>query len=121
MRGRQRKIAATCHLWAALLLAVCLHTSLADALPDKKRINSVKSLTHTLSLVEKEHGDKGRFVTMKLQIYLEDVYISQGTAIVIKPGELSQAIDKLLDEGVATAVAAKTILKRYKDGEFHEK
>ena len=117
----KRNAVSICHLRAALLLALCLHPSFSEALPEKKRINSVKSLTHTLSLIEKEHGDRGRFVTMKLQIHLEDVYISQGDAIVLRPEELSQAIEELLDDDATTAVAAKTILKRYQDGEFHEK
>ena len=58
---------------------------------------------------------------MKLQIYLEDIYISQGTAIVLKPKELSAAIGELLHEGKKEKIVAKTIKKRYKDGEFHEK
>lgn len=69
--------------------------------------------------MEKDNGDAARFTTMKLQIYLEDVYISQGTAIVLKPQDLSAAIGQLLKEKKSRQVIARTILRRYKDGEFH--
>ena len=98
-----------------LLAAQALH-----ALPESRRINSVKSLTHTLSLVEKENGTEAQFVTMKLQIYLEDIYISQGTMVVLKPKLLSVAIRELLQAGKVRSQVAKTVLRRYKDGEFHE-
>ena len=98
-----------------LLVAQALH-----ALPESRRINSVKALTHTLSLVEKENGTEAQFVTMKLQIYLEDIYISQGTMVVLKPKRLSVAIHELLQAGKVRSQVAKTILRRYKDGEFHE-
>ena len=103
----------------AVLLCVCAIAVHAE-LPETKRVNSVKSLTNILSLVEKDNGDEARFVTVKLQIYLEDVYISQGTAIVVKPRELSAAIGELLGEDKERSVVAKAILRRYKDGEFHE-
>ena len=104
-----------------VLLCLCATSVHALALPKTKRVNSVKSLTNILSLVEKDNGVKARFVTMKLQIYLEDVYISLGEAIVLKPKELSAAIGKLLKKAKSRKAMAKTILKRYKDGEFHEK
>ncbi len=102
-----------------VLSGVC--AAAAQTLPEIARVNSVKSLTKILSLVEKDNGDKARFTTMKLQTYLEDVYISQGTTILLKPRELSKAIGELLAEGESRAAVAKAILKRYKDGEFHEK
>lgn len=106
----------------AALVNLCLSPALVQALPETKRVNSVKSLTHTLGLVEKEHGGKARFFTMKLQIYLEDNYISQGTAVVLKPMELSEAIGRLIEDKVTRELGAeKILLKRYKDGEFHEK
>jgi hypothetical protein len=105
----------------AALINLCLLTALVQALPETKRVNSVKSLTHILSLVEKEHEGKARFFTMKLQIYLEDNYISLGTAVVLKPQELSAAISKIVEVKLKRVNAAKLILKRYKDGEFHEK
>ena len=92
-----------------------------QALPETKRVNSVKSLTHILSLVEKNNGDEARFFTMKLQIYLEDVYISQGTAIVLRPADLSRAVGELVADRVGRSAAGKIILRRYQDGEFHEK
>ena len=104
-------------VWVTLL---CLCAALVHALPDTKRVNSVKSLTNILSQVEKDNGDKARFVTVKLQIYLEDVYVSQGTVIVLRPRELSEVIATLLEKEPKAAVA-KMILRRYKDGAFHEK
>ena len=104
-----------------LALVLCLGATSLQALPESKRVNSVKSLTNILSQVEKDNGDKARFVTMKLQINLEDVYISPGKAIVLKPKKLSRAIKELLSEGKAKKTVAKAILRRYKDGEFHEK
>ena len=98
------------------LSAATLH-----ALPESKRVNSVKSLTNILSQIEKDNGDRARFVTMKLQIYLEDVYISPGKAIVLKPKKLSKAIKELLGKGMKKKAVGKAILKRYKDGEFHDK
>lgn len=103
----------------AVLLGVC--TTPVHALPETARVNSVKSLTKILSLVEQDNGDKARFATMKLQIYLEDVYISQGATIVLKPRALSAAIGELLKAGESRSTVAKIILRRYKDGEFHEK
>jgi hypothetical protein len=105
----------------AVLLCLCASSLHASPLPKTKRVNSVKSLTNILSLVEKDNGDKARFTTMKLQIHLEGVYISQGTAIVLEPKKLSAAIGKLLGEDKSRKVVAKAILKRYQDGEFHEK
>lgn len=101
------------------MLGVCAAT--AQTLPESARVNSVKSLTKILSLVEQDNGDRARFTTMKLQTYLEDVYISQGTTVVLRPRELSKAIGELLAKGESRAAVAMVILKRYKDGEFHEK
>jgi hypothetical protein len=105
---------------AVLAVLLCMCAGQLDALPESKRVNSVKSLTNILSLVEKDNGDRARFTTMKLQIHLEDVYISQGTAIVLKPKELSTAIGELLDEEKSRSEVGKIILRRYQDGEFHE-
>jgi hypothetical protein len=102
-----------------LTLLFCLLAASVQALPETQRVNSVKSLTNILSLIEKDNGDAARFTTMKLQIYLEDVYISQGTAIVLKPQDLSAAIGQLVKEEKDQATIARTILRRYKDGEFH--
>jgi hypothetical protein len=102
------------------LLSFCLLPTIAQALPETKRVNSVKSLTHILSLVEEEHEGKARFFTMKLQIYLEDNYISQGTAIVLKPQDLSEEVGKLVEVEANRQEAGGIILRRYKDGEFHE-
>jgi hypothetical protein len=105
---------------AVLAVLLCLCAGPLEALPESKRVNSVKSLTNILSLVEKDNGDRARFTTMKLQIHLEDVYISQGTAIVLKPRALSAAIGELLEEKKSRSEVGKTILRRYQDGEFHE-
>lgn len=104
-----------------VVLVLLLGAAVAGALPETKRVNSVKSLTNILTLVEKDNGDKARFATVKLQIHLEDIYISEGTAIVLRPRDLSAAIGELLERKVPRAAIAKTILIRYKDGEFHEK
>ncbi len=79
------------------------------------------SESNILSQIEKDNGDKARFVTMKLQIYLEDVYISPGKAIVLRPKKLSKAIKELLGQGMKKKAVGKAILKRYKDGKFHDK
>ena len=104
-------------LW---LLLLCAMVAPLSALPETKRVNSVKSLTHLLSQVEEENGDAARFTTMKLQIHLEDVYISQGTAVVLRPADLSQAIAALLASNQKRAEIARVILRRYQDGEFHD-
>lgn len=98
------------NLWALPLSAV----------PETRRVDSVKSLTHILSQIEEENGDAARFSTMKLQIYLEDVYISQGTAVVLRPDDLSRAIGELLADDQSRAQIARSILRRYQDGEFHD-
>jgi hypothetical protein len=118
---------ATAGLWrhapgvGLAVVLLCLCATAVHALPETQRVNSVKSLTNILSLVEKDNGDEARFVTMKLQIYLEDVYISQGTAIVLRPRDLSKAIGELLGQDAPHSAVAREILRRYKDGEFHEK
>lgn len=101
------------------LLGFFLAPALAD-LPETRRVNSVKSLTHILSLIEENSGEDARFTTMKLQIHLEDVYISQGTAVVLRPLDLSSAIAVLLKAGKKRSEVARVILHRYQDGEFHE-
>lgn len=114
--------AARLRLWSLAGLyvsAMLVVPALAD-LPESRRVNSAKSLTHILSLVEEDNGDEAKFTTMKLQIHLEDVYISQGTAVVLRPAELSAAIAALLKEGKKRSDAARIILHRYQDGEFHE-
>lgn len=109
----------TCALVCLCLLGPFIAPTLAE-LPESRRVNSVKSLTHILSLIEEDNGDAARFTTMKLQIHLEDVYISQGTAVVLRPVDLSTAIAALLKEGKKRSEAARIILHRYQDGEFHE-
>jgi hypothetical protein len=109
-------------VWAWVLACLLVLVGLADAeLPETKRVNSVKSLTHILSLVEEANGDDARFTTMKLQIHLEDVYISQGDAVQLRPADLAQAIGELLAEGKKRPEIAKIVQRRYQDGEFHEK
>ena len=92
----------------------------ASPLPETKRVNSVKSLTNILSQIEKANSDSARFVTMKLQIYIEDLYISQGDAVVLKPKEMDVAIKKMIINGQTTKQMALTIKQRYDEGEFHE-
>ena len=118
-----RRSGARClsqQLWLLVCLAGLLALPAWSELPETKRVNSVKSLTHILSLVEEENGDAAKFTTMKLQIHLEDVYISAGTAVLLRPAEMSTAIAVLLAEGKKRADVARLILRRYKDGEFHE-
>lgn len=116
----RRNVTYGCWRLGVVVVVLLCFTSV-DALPETKRVNSVKSLTNILSLIEKDNGDKARFITLKLQVYLEDVYISQGEAIVLRPVELSTAIGALLDEGKKRGEVAKTILRRYQDGAYHEK
>ena len=108
-------------VWLLLLALGLAWAGPVRGLPETKRVNSVKALTHILSQVERENGDRARFFTMKLQIYLEDLYISQGTAIVLRPAELSRAVGKLAARDIGRVAAGKIILRRYQDGEFHEK
>ena len=90
-------------------------------LPETKRDNSVKSLTNILSQIEKANSDSARFVTLKLQIYIEDLYISQGDAVVLKPREMAVAIKDMIGKGQTAKQMALTIKRRYDEGEFHEK
>jgi hypothetical protein len=92
-----------------------------SALPSKRKINSVKSLTYILSKIEKKSGKKAIFVTLKLQIYLEDVYISQGTPIILRPRKLSIFIKNMVNSNKSKKEIAKEILIRYKQGEFHDR
>jgi hypothetical protein len=82
------------------------------------RINSAKSLSSMLRKVEKQYGSKARFVTMKLQIYLEDVYVSQGTELSIEPRTISRAIQRLLEDGLTRDEIARVILQKFQNGEF---
>ena len=100
-------------LWSNSALA-------SSPLPEIKRIDSVKSLTNILSQIEKANSDSARFVTMKLHIYLEDLYISQGDAVVLKPQEMAVAIKDMIGKGRTTKQMALTIKRRYDEGEFHE-
>lgn len=103
-----------------VLLLLCLSAHAQTGLPEARRVESVKSLTHILSQVEEANGDAARFTTMKLQIHLEDLYISQGTAVVLRPADLASAIGALLADGKKRIEIARTILRRYQDGEFHQ-
>ena len=135
IEGKMRSITftdSTVKKLGRLFASICLYTVIFSvffsffsseglhALPRRIKINSVKSLTYILSAVEKKNGKKARYVTLKLQIYLEDIYISQGTSVIFKPKSLSLAIRNLLQEGKSKALIAKEILQRYKNGEFHD-
>ena len=108
------------NLFFLIFIFLIIYSHSLYASPKKIKINSVKSLTYILSKVEKENGHGARYVTLKLQIYLEDIYISQGTAVIFKPNLLSLAIKNLLNKGKLKNEIAKEILKRYKDGQFHD-
>lgn len=102
------------------LLACHMLLTLSAACAEVKRIKSVKSLTHLLSNVEKQNSDKASFITMKLQIYLEDVFISQGTTVYLKPGSLSHAIKQMMDSGRSKEDISMSLVKMYQDGDFHD-
>jgi hypothetical protein len=105
------------------MLLLLLWTQAATAslpLPETKRVNSVKSLTNILSDIEKANSDSARFVTLKLQIYIEDLYISQGDAVVLKPVEMAGAIKDMIGKGQTVKQMALAIKRRYDEGEFHE-
>jgi hypothetical protein len=91
------------------------------ALPSKRKVNSVKSLTYVLSKVEKKSGKRAIFVTLKLQIYLEDVYISQGTPVILHPRRLSIFIKQMVNREKSKKEIAKEILRLYKQGKFHDR
>lgn len=109
-----------------LLLVFCLFNyshfteTIVNALPQKRKINSVKSLTYMLSKIEKENGNSAMFATLKLQIYLEDIYISQGTTVILHPDALSMFIKKMVAAGKSKDEIATEILRRYQNGDFHD-
>ncbi|MCB0336730.1 MAG: hypothetical protein KDD62_10510 [Bdellovibrionales bacterium] len=85
-----------------------------------KKLKSVKSLTHFLSKIEQENGIQAQFVTMKLQIYLEDVFISQGTAVRLQSESLSKAIQSEIEKEKSSKEIGKSLLRMYQDGKFDE-
>ena len=98
---------------ALVILVLALLTVNPCCFAQKLKIKSVKSLTHLLSQVERENGKEATFVTMKLQIYLEDIYISQGTTVRINSEALSKAflclkiIPNMQHQAEAARVAAR--------------
>lgn len=105
-------------------LAACIlfmsTTGLGNAAVDTTKIKSVKSLTHMLSKLEKNHGKNASLTTMRLQIYLEDVYISQGTTLFIRHELISNMIASGLQQGLNKAEISKFILRQYKRSELNE-
>ncbi len=84
------------------------------------KIRSVKALTHMLSNIEKRHGKIASFCTMRLQIYLEDVYISQGTTLYIQHQVLSDAIAKAISQDLSKSQISKLILRQFQQSKFNE-
>lgn len=105
-------------------LAICIlfmsNTGLGNAALETSKIKSVKSLTHMLSKLEKNHGKGASLTTMRLQIYLEDVYISQGTTLFIRHQFISKMIAHGLQQGMNKAEISKFILRQYKRSELNE-
>ena len=95
-------------------------TGIENATADTTKIKSVKSLTHMLSQLEKNHGKDASLTTMRLQIYLEDVYISQGTTLFIRQQLISKMIARGLQQGMTKAEISKFILRQYKRSELNE-
>ncbi len=120
--GKRKKIYSSGILFFIIcfLFYILSLNSIINALPQKRKINSVKSLTYILSNIEKENGNSAVFVTLKLQIYLEDIYISQGTAVILYPDSISKFIKKMISESKSKDEIAKEILKRFKDGDFND-
>ena len=117
---RRRHVAAKLAPSLLVLLLSTTAVAASSPLPETKRVNSVKSLTNILSKIEKANSDSAHFVTMKLQIYIEDLYISQGDAVVLKPAEMALAIKEMIREGQSSKQMALAIKRRYDEGEFHE-
>ncbi len=105
----------TCVL--ALLQALSFNIQ-ADAAITK--IRSVKALTHMLSHIEKSNGKLASFCTMRLQVYLEDVYISQGTTLYIQHEALSKAIATAISQGLTKGQISNLILRQYQQSKFNE-
>ena len=103
-----------------LLLYFITSIKTGEARPSRIKISSVKSLTYVLSKIEKANGPRARFVTLKLQIYLEDIYISQGTSIILKTNLLSYFIRKLISSNKSMQYISNKILELYQEGNFHE-
>lgn len=109
-------------IFKILLIAIIISssTSISEVSAEIVQIASIKSLTHTLSKIEKNIGEEALYVTLKLQIYLEDIYISQGTIVKLKSNQLEEYITMLFKQGLDSKQISKIILNKYKDGEFHE-
>ena len=105
-----------CTLSMLLLVFSCC----TQANTDLTKIKSVKSLTHMLSKIEKNHGPLASLTTMRLQIYLEDVYISQGTTLFIKQQMISGMIDRGIQKGMDKTQLSKFILRQFKRSELNE-
>jgi len=98
-----------------LFMSVSCHGDVATT-----KIRSVKALTHMLSKIEKHHGQLASFCTMRLQIYLEDVYISQGTTLYIQHQALSNAIASAISQGLNKSQISKLILRQFQQSKFNE-
>ena len=95
-------------------------SSFGIASADTTKVRSVKALTHLLSKIERSHGEDASFTTMRLQIYLEDIYISQGTTLFIYHGGLAQALKSALSKGMTKPQISKFLLREYQRSEFYE-
>ena len=82
------------------------------------KIRSVKYLTHVLSQAEKNNGKNARFSTLRLQLYIEDIYLSQGDTIYINQDALSSYIKEAALEGKSKSDMAKELLSKFQAGDF---
>ncbi len=103
---------------ASVMLVIMSLNCYGDSVTTK--IRSVKALTHMLSNIEKHNGKSAIFCTMRLQIYLEDVYISQGTTLYIQHQALSDAIAGAITQGLNKSQISKLILRQFQQSKFNE-
>jgi hypothetical protein len=103
------------------LLALVLVTWLGPVVAEPiVKIKSVKGLTHLLSKVEKSGGIDADFTTLRLQLHLEDVYISQGSTLYLECGAIAEAMTSAVNEGLDKEQIAERLLRRFQKGEFSE-
>lgn len=101
-----------------VLIFWLLFSPFAIANSESVKIRSVKYLTYILSQAEKQSGNGARFTTLRLQLYIEDIYLSQGDTIYINQQALIRYIRQASSQGVPRADMASELLAKFQQGEF---
>ncbi len=84
------------------------------------KVSSVKRLTHLLSQLEKSYGEPADFTTLRLQLHLEDVYISQGTTLLLNPNAMALTLGSAIDKGLNRSQIAQLLLRQFQKGKYSE-